>query len=80
MIDGSHFKRICVEEKINYLLRRKIRGNFDFVFTKLLNVKLLNLKSVISSIVNKNQIAYVNNRFLSESGTLNNLYIKIIIS
>ena len=80
MIDGSHFKRICVEKRINYLLRRKIRGNFDFVFTKLLNVKLLNLKSVISSIVNKNQIAYANNRFLSESGTLNNLSIKIIIS
>ena len=28
------------------------------------------LKSVISSIVNENQVAYVNNRFISESGTL----------
>ena len=28
------------------------------------------LKSVISSIVNENQVAYVNNRFISESGRL----------
>ena len=28
------------------------------------------LKSVISTIVNKNQVAYVNNRFISESGRL----------
>ena len=28
------------------------------------------LKSVISSIVNENQVAYVNNRFISESGGL----------
>ena len=28
------------------------------------------LKSVISSIVNENQVGYVNNRFISESGRL----------
>ena len=28
------------------------------------------LRSVISSIVNKNQVAYVNNRFIRESGRL----------
>ena len=28
------------------------------------------LKSVIPSIVNENQVAYVNNRFISESGRL----------
>ena len=28
------------------------------------------LKSVISTIVNENQVAYVNNRFISESGRL----------
>ena len=37
-----------------------------------LNSKVLasRLKSAISSIVNENQVAYVNNRFISESGRL----------
>ena len=33
-------------------------------------VRASRLKSVISSIVNENQVAYVNNRFISESGRL----------
>ena len=35
------------------------------------------LKSVISTIVNKNQVACVNNRFLSESGRLVSDVLKI---
>ena len=38
---------------------------------KLISKVLANrLKSIISSIVNENQVAYVNNRFISESGRL----------
>ena len=38
---------------------------------KLISKVLANrLKSAISSIVNENQVAYVNNRFISESGRL----------
>ena len=36
----------------------------------ILKVLASRLKSVISSIVNENQVAYVNNRFISESGRL----------
>ena len=35
------------------------------------------LKSVISSIVNENQVAYINNRFISESGRLISDVLKI---
>ena len=38
------------------------------------------LKSVISSIVNENQVAYVNNRFISESGRLISDVLEIINS
>ena len=38
------------------------------------------LKSVISSIVNENQVAYVNNRFISESGGLISDILEIINS
>ena len=34
------------------------------------NVLASRLKSVISTIVDENQVAYVNNRFISESGRL----------
>ena len=37
---------------------------------QILKVLASHLKSVISTIVNENQAAYVNNRFLSESSTL----------
>ena len=36
----------------------------------ILKVLASHLKSVISSIVNENQVAYVNNRFISEKGRL----------
>ena len=36
----------------------------------ILKVLASHLKSVISSIVNENQVAYVNNRFISECGRL----------
>ena len=36
----------------------------------ILKVLASRLKSVISTIVNQNQVAYVNNRFISESGRL----------
>ena len=35
------------------------------------------LKSVISTIVNENQVAYVNNRFISESGRLTSDVLEI---
>ena len=37
------------------------------------------LKSVISSIVNKSQDAYVNNRFISESGRLISMFSRLLI-
>ena len=36
----------------------------------LLNVLASRIRSVISTIANKNQVAYVNNRFISENGRL----------
>ena len=37
------------------------------------------LKSVISSIVNENQVAYVNNGFISESGRLISMFSRLLI-
>ena len=53
---------------------RYLRHIIFYVKTKILTDFYIGislpLKSVISSIVNENQVAYVNNRFISESGGL----------
>ena len=62
-----------MEKKDRY---RRFIKNWKSILLLNVDLKLISkvlasrLKSVISTIVNENQVAYVNNRFISESGRL----------